>query len=270
MKYFPDSALVQLEFDKIKLLVQAHCGTEYARLKSENLRIHTAREFIELDLQQSHEFKLLLEQSQYFPNDFTQNIARDLKLLSIPGAQLNGEQFLQIRSLAENIKNIFHWFDNERRIAYPGLTKVIANTYYEKKIREWIDEILDEKGIVLDKASDALADIRHSLSKKRNELRRLFDRILSKLNKAGFVADIEEAFLNGRRVVAIFAEHKRQNWIRVARTTSPLSLRSLHFPNFIRRKITIRTITIITDRSPIAHLLSAPRLKNSKRSSKTN
>ncbi|MBS1661400.1 MAG: DNA mismatch repair protein MutS, partial [Bacteroidetes bacterium] len=44
----------------------------------------------------------------------------------------------------------------------------------------------------------------------RNELRRVFDRILGKLQKAGYVADIEESFLNGRRVVAIFAEHKRQ------------------------------------------------------------
>ncbi len=37
----------------------------------------------------------------------------------------------------------------------------------------------------------------------------MFDRILSRLHKAGYVADIEESFLNGRRVVAIFAEHKR-------------------------------------------------------------
>jgi DNA mismatch repair protein MutS2 len=33
---------------------------------------------------------------------------------------------------------------------------------------------------------------------------------LSKLAKAGYVAETEEAFLNGRRVVAIFAENKRQ------------------------------------------------------------
>src|SRR5208282_4255437 len=40
--------------------------------------------------------------------------------------------------------------------------------------------------------------------------RRVFDRIVARLNKLGFAADIEEAFLNGRRVVAVFAEHKRQ------------------------------------------------------------
>ncbi|MFI5157057.1 MAG: DNA mismatch repair protein MutS, partial [Chitinophagales bacterium] len=82
--------------------------------------------------------------------------------------------------------------------------------YYEKKIMAWIDEILLDSGNVRDNASRALAEIRQNLGRKRSELRRLFDRILSKLNKSGFAADIEEGFLNGRRVVAIFAEHKRQ------------------------------------------------------------
>jgi DNA mismatch repair protein MutS2 len=33
---------------------------------------------------------------------------------------------------------------------------------------------------------------------------------LSRLAKSGYVAEIEESFLRGRRVVALFAEHKRQ------------------------------------------------------------
>jgi DNA mismatch repair protein MutS2 len=90
------------------------------------------------------------------------------------------------------------------------LAKVVENTYYEKVILELIDDIIDEIGVVRDNASEELTRIRTSLFRKRSELRRSFDRILNKLNKAGYVADIEEAFLNGRRVVALHAEHKRQ------------------------------------------------------------
>jgi DNA mismatch repair protein MutS2 len=210
MKIFPESALAQLEFNKVRDLLAEHCNTEYARSKAEDLRIHTRREFIELELRQSHEFKQLFQNGQYFPNENTLNLARELKLLGIPGASLSGEQFLQIRKLAESMDSIFRWFDSERRTAYPALAKVIGNTHYEKAIVKAIDEILDESGTVRDNASEALADIRLSLYRKRNELRRAFDRILGKLAKAGYVADIEESFLNGRRVVAIFAEHKRQ------------------------------------------------------------
>jgi DNA mismatch repair protein MutS2 len=210
MKFFPESALSQLEFDKVKALLEEHCKTEYAKTKTQDLRIHTRKEFIELELQQSHEYKLLIEHSMYFPNDYVLNLARELRLLAIPGGMLTGEQFILVRKLAESIQNIFRWFDSDRRLAYPALVKVIEDTYYEKVIIELIDEVLDDNGEVKDNASEDLARIRTSLYRRRTDLRRLFDKIVQKLSKAGYTADIDEAFLNGRRVVAIVAEQKRQ------------------------------------------------------------
>ncbi len=210
IRYFPESALVQLEFDKIKTLVTGHCQTEYAREKAASLRIHTRIEFIELELKQTEEFKQLTEGGQYFPNDYILNLAKELKLLSIPGAVLTGEQFLQIRKLAESIQKMFRWFDTERAETYSALFRVLKDSHYEKEVIRLIDQVLDESGQVKDQASDELSRIRLSLYKRRGELRRAFDRILQKLSKSGYVADIEEAFLNGRRVVALFAEHKRQ------------------------------------------------------------
>lgn len=210
MKVFPDSALVQLEFEKVKSLLLAHCQMEYAMEKASQLRIHTKKEFIQLQLQQSQEMKLLREQNQYFPADYVLNLAKELKLLSIPGAVLNEEQLMNIRKLAENTKSIFHWFDTERRTAYPALTRVIEGTYYEKVVLELINDVLDESGVVKDDASEALGNIRMNLYRRRNELRREFEKVLKKLQRQGYVADIEESFLNGRRVVALFAEQKRQ------------------------------------------------------------
>ena len=210
MKIFPESALVQLEFDKVKTLLAEHCNTEYARAKATDLRVHTHKNFIDLELRQTHEFKLLTNNGQYFPNDHTLNLSKELKLLGIPGATLAGDQFMQIRRLAESTQSIFRWFDAERKTAYPALARVIAHTQYEKAIIALIDEVLDESGTVRDNASEELANIRLSLFRKRNELRRMFDRIVGKLAKSGYVTDTEEAFLNGRRVVAIYAEHKRQ------------------------------------------------------------
>ena len=121
MKFFPESSLVQLEFDKIRNLLVEHCKTEYAKEKAAALRIHTRKEYIELELRQSYEYKVLAQTGQYFPNDYVLNIGRELKLLGIPGAVLSGEQFMLVRKLAESIKNVFRWFDNDRRLAYPSL-----------------------------------------------------------------------------------------------------------------------------------------------------
>jgi len=62
------------------------------------------------------------------------NLTTQIKLLSIAGAVLNGEQLLQIRRLALNISQIFRWFDSEKRVLYPALALVINETYYEKII----------------------------------------------------------------------------------------------------------------------------------------
>jgi DNA mismatch repair protein MutS2 len=121
---------------------------------------------------------------------------------------LNGEQWMPIRKLVENMGTIFRWFDAERRMAFPALAKVIAGTYYEKVIIELIDEILDESGNVKDNASEDLQKIRMNLFRKRNELRSMFEKVIAKLAKAGYSADIDESFSNGRRVVAVFSEHK--------------------------------------------------------------
>ena len=209
MKLFPASTIQQLEFDKIKLLLAAHCRTEFAKQKAENLRIHTKKEFIEPELKQAHEYKLLFTSHLYFPDDAVINLSKELKLLSIDGAVLTGNNFLLIKRLTVSIQQIFRWFDNDRRIAFPFLALVINETYYEKTIAEMIDEILDEDGNVKDNATEELMDIRLKLYRKRNELRRAFDRIVSRLNKQGYLAEIEESFMNGRRVLAVFAEQKR-------------------------------------------------------------
>jgi DNA mismatch repair protein MutS2 len=210
MRLYPESAAAQLEFDKVKTLLQGHAQTVYAKEKAAQLRIHTRKEYIQTELEQTHEFKMILGLGQHFPNDFTQNISRDIKLLSIPGAMLTGDQWMPVRRLADNTRNIFRWFDAERRTSFPALAKIIEGTYYEKQIIELIDEILDENGNVKDTASEDLQRIRMGLFRKRNELRRVFEKVLSKLFKAGYSADIEESFSNGRRVVAVFSEHKRQ------------------------------------------------------------
>ena len=209
MKIYPESASVQLEFDKIKALLTEKCRTEYAKTKASDLRIHTKKDFIERELKQSFEYKQLIQNAIYFPNDFVLNLSRDLKLLSIEGSLLTGEQLVGIRKLVMSIESIFRWFDAERRTAYPAMAEVINGSYYEKAVLQLINEVIDDSGNVKDNASTELQQIRMNLYRKRNELRKLFDRIIGKLNKQGYLAEIEESFMNGRRVVAVYAEQKR-------------------------------------------------------------
>lgn len=209
MKLYPESAPVQLEFDKVKVLLVEQTRTLYGNEKAASLRIHTRKQFIDLELRQTYQYLQLLASGQTFQHDQVFNLSRELKLLSISGAVLTGDIFILFRNLAENIGSIFRWFDDERRSSSSSLYEVIRMTHYEKTIPQEISKVIGDDGRVLDNASEDLARIRMALYRKRNEQRRSFERILSKLQKAGYIADIEESFLNGRRVLAIYAEHKR-------------------------------------------------------------
>ncbi|MBV8252427.1 MAG: DNA mismatch repair protein MutS [Chitinophaga sp.] len=209
MKYFPESAVMQLEFDKVQELLGEHCKTELGKQMAAELRLHTHIDYVRTALQQAHEYKQLTLLQEHFPNDFVLNLKTELRLLAIQGAVLAGDQAMQLRKLAESMHSITRFFGDDRKEQYPALHEVIKDTYYEKKITALIDEVLDEVGQVKDNASPELSKIRMNLYRKRMELRKVFERILQKLQKLNYLADQEEAFLNGRRVVAIYAENKR-------------------------------------------------------------
>ena len=210
MRVYPENALTQLEFDKITAILLNYCQTNMGVELVNEMRIHTHQKYIEEALRQTEEFKFIKLANQYFPTDFVLDIRKDLKLLGIPGAQLTGEQWLLVRRLSDHIQQVFKWFDAERQMAYSNLYEVVKSSYYEKAIIECIDSIIDDRGSVKDNASEDLAKIRHQLFKKRQELRRIFEKVVQRLAKSGYTADIDESFSNGRRVVAVFSEYKRQ------------------------------------------------------------
>lgn len=209
MNLYPETALQQLEFTIIREMLVKLCRTEKGKSLAAQIRIHTRKDLIELALQQTHEYKTLLQQSQAFPQNDLQ-VSREIKLLGISGSVLSGEEFIDIHAFCENMQALFRWFDTERQQVYAGLYTVLAHTYFEKEINKNIEETLEEDGSVKDNASEALQRIRQQLFRRRQELRRVFERVVARLQKAGLTADIVESFSNARRVVAVLAEHKRQ------------------------------------------------------------
>lgn len=208
IQLYPERAAEALEFDKIRTLLHKKCRTDAAHEQVDNLRFHTRLEYVEKELQQVHEYKMLLGGGDYFPNDFTTNVQKELKLLSIPRSVLSGEQLLAFKKLAVNMRYILIWF-NKHEGLYKHLRAICEQITYEKGIADLITSVIDDTGMVRDNASRELMSIRSELTNKRQQLRKVFEGILRKLNKEGYLADIAESFLNGRRTVAVFAEHKR-------------------------------------------------------------
>ena len=208
MQIYPAHAAEALEFNKITQLLKQKCRTDAAKERVDELRFHTRMDYVQRALMQTDEFRSILSGKDYFPNDFTKNLQRELKLIGVQGAVLTGEELLSVQALALSIRDMLLWFKRQGEL-FPNLRSLTEKITYEKTISEIIGSIIDEQGNVRDTASRELMQIRSDLSKLRQDLRRTFEVILRRLSKQGYLADISEGFLNGRRTVAIFAEHKR-------------------------------------------------------------
>lgn len=209
LQLFPENAEERLEFDKIKHLIIAECATDAAVKRVERMAFFSKKDQIEKALDQTAEFKQIMQGSgAWFPIDQTENLEKTLKHLSIQGGSLSGKELAALATLALNIQAILQWFKGKEQV-FPELFALSATTAFEPMIPAMIFKVVDERGQILDNASPELGAIRSKIARHRQELRNTFDRIVRKLNKQGYLADIRESFLNGRRSLAVFAEHKR-------------------------------------------------------------
>lgn len=208
LQFYPEQALERLEFEKVRALLLARCRTVFAQKAANNIKFHTKKEYLEEALEQVNEYKQTLGGSDVFPNDFTKDITSALKLLRIEGAVLKGDDFVDLSRLTLTVRDILLWLKRQNGL-YLRLEAIAIPVIYQKEILKTINETVDEAGVVRDSASQELMQIRHDIEKKRVQLRKVFEGIVRKLGKQGYLADISESFMNGRRTVAVVAEQKR-------------------------------------------------------------
>lgn len=209
MNLYPAHAPDALEFDKVKDYVTKHTRSDAARERVAAMRFMTRMETVQRALDQTAEYKTVLQGGEPMPADPGRNLTRELRLLQIQGAVLTGDELVSVARLAVTIKEILRWFSDGRQDIFPTLWALAEKVSYEKAIAATVVKVVDDNGTVRDNASRDLLNIRSELTRARADLRRLFESIVRKMSKQGYLADISEGFLNGRRTVAVTATHKR-------------------------------------------------------------
>lgn len=209
MFIYPKDTAEKLEFLTILEWIEENCRIKTARERVKSLKPYSGYEESYMALHQTGEMLATFRMGLSFPDISAPDIQKELQLLRLEGSVLDEKQLLAILAVVEAC-NGFLRFVKDKEEAYPYLYRLQAGLEAEKEIPERIQGIIDEHGIVRSNASPQLAAIRRSLQTRRRENERMFQSILSKLRKANVLADVEESFMNGRRVVSIVSESKRE------------------------------------------------------------
>lgn len=208
MDFFPPDTDTQFEFDKIKNLVQQHCRCAPSRELAKAIKPIKNVEKLMLLLSQCDEYKRIVEHRMHFPDSTFTDLTKEIGLLFIQGSVIGEEQFSNIRSVSETVNTIITFLTEKQKL-YPSLFRLIEQLYITHEIIDDINQIIDVHAEVKSSASKELAEIRRELSAKRRESDRRFRNFVNDLKKLGWLRDNEENFYNGRRVLSVLAEHKR-------------------------------------------------------------
>lgn len=206
---YPAHAENQFQFEIIRKQIEHYCHSDSAKLLAQQLKPKRIPIEIITELNQTQEFKSILENGLFFPPIAYPNIQRFIPLLSANNAVLDAENFIAIRKAVETALAIIR-FLKSKQDTLPYLCKITEHSTYSEDVVKAINSVIEEPGIVKSNASKHLSKIRNELSTQRQKAARLFAQQLKRYQSMGFLVDFSEGVYNGRRVLAVLAENKRK------------------------------------------------------------
>ena len=211
MQLLPEDVFEKLEFDKVLALLERQCQGELGRQAARSLRPRQrATEVIPL-LDQVEEFRRGTEEKQMVQLGAYEDVAEELRALRVEGYVLVESGLAKLNVLLLQAKQLFAFFGSlPRQAKYPQLYAVVSRVDYVPELSAAIEAVIDAEGVIRSDASDELARIRRLLGSKQREVEKAFRGVIEKYRRAGYLSDTVESFRNGRRVLSVPSEHKRQ------------------------------------------------------------
>jgi DNA mismatch repair protein MutS2 len=208
MRLFDKNTLSVFEFEKVRKYVEENCRNVSSKRLANGLGPIDDRDDCKLQLAQLNEFTSLLRNKAALPDTLFLDFEAECNALAVEGSVLTEKQLINIKVVSSTVNDVIKFFSSKADL-FPALQELIGNVYKTEDIIKAIDVIVDETAYVRSSASKELSSIRADLSKKTRESDRKFRQFVNELNKLGWIRENEAGFYNGRRVLAVLSEFKR-------------------------------------------------------------
>jgi DNA mismatch repair protein MutS2 len=210
MNCYPTDFEVKLGFDQIRLKLRNYCYGPLGVQRVESMAFVNDYEKILSLLQQTLEFKKLIERGsetlfqQYADVDFY------LQSVRIEGNFLEEEQFIDLIRGLRIIFSLSKFFENNAE-EYPRLRSLSSLIRLPKNLLSSLESKFDEKGKIKDNASHELSSIRRRIREEESRVKRLADQLFRESASNGWVPQGASLTIrDGRMVIPVLAEHKRK------------------------------------------------------------
>lgn len=207
---YPDTLEQKLGFDQIRARLKAHCLSAGGGALVDRLCFQTDSTFITVLLQQTLEFRLILEKGDAFPARHYYDADEWLEKIALEGNYLDADEFIRLALALETILGIKSFLFKAKEL-YPELQKLAAPVIITAQLTDQIYQKIDDKSMVRDSASPQLSKIRKRLREEEARSRRLADQLFRHAVAERWIPEgALPTVRDGRVVLPILAEHKRK------------------------------------------------------------
>ena len=199
--FYPDNIESKLEFDKIRTLLKNYCISSLGRSETDNIRFSTSAAEIETMMQQTKEFKDILENGNDFPYENYYDCRGELARISNTDGYLDETGLFELKLSLETIARICAFFTSKESENYHYLKELSAGINTCQPICRQINSILDKYGHVHDRASAELYEIRRKKNAESSYIAKTIRTILASAKEAGYAEETASAVMRGDRLV---------------------------------------------------------------------
>ena len=198
-------------FNQVAELIAAKCLSEMGKERTFRMEFSSRYDHIVNLLGETREFLTILEMGRSFPSQDYYDLTPVLKRLYTPGSWILPEELAELRLSLRTIDECLHFFSHPSANPFKLLKDKAGNIEVPAKLLNEIDRIMDEKGLIRDHASEALAKIRKEARNKSHANEKIIHTILMNARNSGWVAEGTEITISdGRLVIPVLAAHKRK------------------------------------------------------------
>lgn len=201
--------LEKLEFNKVLSHIANYASTENGKKQILDLVPLTDLNKVNQEGQAVSEAKEILIRNIPPQIDFIPDLFEPISQSKIEGVVLSAKKILEILKLAKLSRNMNQFLKNNSTVA-PILYENHNLFFSDKLFEHHIEKVIDEDGEIKEKASQKLYDIRKQIREKQSSLIKSINSIMKSLDSEGIVREDYLTLRDGRMVIPVKVEHKRQ------------------------------------------------------------
>ncbi|MFM9985569.1 MAG: endonuclease MutS2, partial [Flavobacteriales bacterium] len=209
MRHFDEQAIKDLEFHTLREILAGYCIQPTARLRLLELEPIIDFNVLRDDLQCAEEFSHIRREGMSFPALDFEELKEEIQMLQLRDSVLDEESFYRLFKANTLVNEIIKAFEGVETI-FTALQNKLNDVFINDEIIKAVSKVFDAKWKVRDDASPELKQIRESIILIRRNIARNFAKVMKELQSKGFLGDTGEAFLNDRKVLAVYSTHKRK------------------------------------------------------------